>query len=55
MTRASEHCSDEDLLLEYYGEASRVSHLSACADCTLAMSTSPSFRMGTEGQAMRQV
>ena len=29
------HCSDDDLLLEYYGEPSpSAAHLSACADCT---------------------
>jgi hypothetical protein len=29
------HCSDDDLLLEYYGEPSDAAqHLSACADCT---------------------
>ena len=29
-----EHCSDEDLLLEYYGEGSEsTAHLSTCAEC----------------------
>ena len=29
-----EHCSDEELLLEYYGESSEsAAHLSACAEC----------------------
>jgi hypothetical protein len=34
--RSKEHCSDEELLLEYYGEesGSTAAHLSSCAECT---------------------
>ena len=29
------HCSDDELLLEYYGEESgSTAHLSSCAECT---------------------
>lgn len=32
--RSKEHCSDEELLLEYYGESSEsAAHLSTCAEC----------------------